>query len=295
MPILLVAFAIGVMLCRGSKQLNLKYISIGIIRRLMPEQVLFAVMKWRGNGNIAENAPDTYFATWREQLADRGLSLAGKHVLELGSGRYARLALRMLAAGARRVTLVDYYAIPFDDPHHYAMLVTDCTALGLDAGDALARIEIFRDDFLALPLPTPDRTVDLVTSSAVLEHVQDPGAILARSYQWLKPGGLAYHVIDLRDHNLSFKYPFEMLTFSETVWNRWIDLRGGFHLNRWRAPNYLLAMSNAGFVNVQYEALQQDLEGLRMIMPRLNSRFRTIHGDMLAILGLSVFGQKMCE
>jgi SAM-dependent methyltransferase len=275
--------------------MNLKYISIGIIRRHMPEKVLFAIMKRRGSGNVAESAPDSYFATWCEQLASHGLRLAGKHVLELGSGRYARLALRMLAAGASRVTLVDFYAVSLDEPNHRAMLAMDCATLGLDCDDALARIDVFRDDFRALPIPVRERKVDLITSSAVLEHVQDPDAILACCYQWLKTGGLAYHVIDLRDHNLGFKYPFEMLTFSDAVWHRWIDLCGGFHLNRWRASDYVQAMSDAGFVNVRYEALQQDLEGLRAILPRLHGRFRTIHEDMLAILGLSVFGQKGYE
>src|SRR6185436_4320495 len=98
--------------------MNLKYLCIGVVRRHVPVKLLFAIMKWRGDGNGAESTPRAYLADWRERLAKHGAGLEGKHVLEIGSGRYARLALHLLAAGARRVTLVDLYAVALHDPEH---------------------------------------------------------------------------------------------------------------------------------------------------------------------------------
>ncbi len=211
----------------------------------MPEKLLFAVMKRRGDGNGAESIPDTYLTEWRDRLQQHGVSFEGKHILEIGSGRFARLATRMLAAGAARVTLVDLYALPLDEPENQALLIQDCAELGLDVEGVLARIEVIGGDFVALPPPDSESKVDLVFSAAVLEHVRDPELVLQRCSEWLKPGGITCHVVDLRDHSLQFRYPFEMLTMSEQSWERWFDLPGGFHLNRWRAPDYLQAMYKA--------------------------------------------------
>lgn len=41
---------------------------------------------------------------------------------------------------------------------------------------------------------------DLITSNAVLEHVQDPKAILERLKDVLRVGGIMHHVVDFRDH-----------------------------------------------------------------------------------------------
>ena len=47
----------------------------------------------------------------KRYLWDRGISLEKQTVLEIGSGRYARIALQMLAAGAERVVAVNFFAI----------------------------------------------------------------------------------------------------------------------------------------------------------------------------------------
>jgi SAM-dependent methyltransferase len=230
--------------------------------------------------------------TWTDQLNKRGVSLAGKHVLEIGSGRYARFALQMLAAGAERVTLIDLYAVSLTEPAHRSMLLKDCSSLGLDYDDALSRIGMARGDITRLPPPTPGKQVDLAISHSVLEHVRNPQAVLASCFNWLKPGGITHHIIDLRDHNLQFRYPFEMLTFSERLWVRWLDLGGGFHLNRWRVPDYLHVTHESGFVNVGYEILLKNEAALKEILPRLDYRFRSVSDEMLAILIVSLYGQK---
>jgi len=270
--------------------MNLKYICIGIVRRQVPAGLLFAIMKRRGDGSVAELAADSYLKTWQDQLGKHGRSVVGQHVLEVGSGRYARFALQLLAAGANRVTLVDLYAVPLDDPNHRAMLLADCDRLGLDYNDACARIAMIKSDITTVP--APHERADIAISHAVLEHVRDPQAILTCCWQWLKPGGFTHHMIDLRDHSMQFQYPFEMLTFSERTWARWLDLRGGFHLNRWRASDYLRAARAAGFVHIGYEAIATDEAELQQVLPRLDDRFRQVQADLLAILRMYLYGEK---
>lgn len=272
--------------------MNLKYVLIGLVRKHAPESVFYAVMKMRGEGNGAEIAPDLYFGEWQKQLAKHGVTVADKHVLELGSGRYARLGLRLLGAGARRVTLVDFYATPLRTPSHYTMLARDCAALGLDIEDALSRIEVIRGDITTLPPPSPNRQVDLVSSRAVLEHVRDPRLVLECCRNWLRPGGVTYHWIDMRDHNLQFQYPFEMLAYSNKVWERWFDLRGGFHVNRCRLPDYLRAIEDAGFIHVKHEVDMQDKQGLQEILPRIDKRFRSLSKEVLSTLAIYLYGEK---
>lgn len=272
--------------------MNLYYILAGLVRRQVPIAVLFHIMKLRGDANFAEAQPDDYFRSWHAQLSQSGLSLRGCHVVEIGSGRYARLALRMLAAGARRVTLIDFYALPLNHPAQQALLAADCARLGIDWADAQARIDVITADILAPELAQLDEPADLVLSSAVLEHVRDPRAILARCANWLRSGGATYHMVDLRDHNFHFRYPFEMLTFSEYTWHRWLNLRGGFHVNRWRVPDFLRALADAGLVDITYETLERDDEALETVADRLNARFQAIPRPVLAIQLINLYGRK---
>jgi hypothetical protein len=86
-----------------------------------------------------------------------------------------------------------------------------------------------------------------------------------------------------------------MLTFSERVWSRWLDLGGGFHLNRWRAPDYVHAAQKAGFTNVGYEVLSKDEQKLKEVLLRLHPSFRAIPKEILASLFISLYGKKPRE
>jgi SAM-dependent methyltransferase len=44
-----------------------------------------------------------------------------------------------------------------------------------------------------MSLPFPDRSVDLVHSTSVLEHIRELEPALSEMYRVLKPGGFAYH------------------------------------------------------------------------------------------------------
>jgi SAM-dependent methyltransferase len=272
------------------QSMNWCYLVVGLARRYVPKQILFVVMHYRGDGSLAEHNPDAYVGNWNDQLTQRGWTFRGKHILELGSGRYARFALRLLASGASRVTLIDLYAVPLSAPAHRKLLLEDCARLKLNFDDVLSRITVVQGDIAGLIPPRPSQRVDMVISHSVLEHTRDPLVVLTSCLHWMLPGGLTCHIIDLRDHNLRFRYPFEMLTFSDRLWARCLDLGGGFHLNRWRAPEYLDALREAGFINVGYDVLTEDKQSLQCVLPRLHKRFRSIPLTTLAISSMSLFG-----
>lgn len=272
--------------------MNLRYVVIGMMRRHVPAPLLFGIMQLRGDGSGGEQAPDDAFQEWQARLASSGISLNGQHVVEIGSGRYARIALRLLKGGARRVTLIDFYALPLEHPEQHNLLREDCVRLGLEWSDVLRRVQTISGDILDLGHDALVEAADLVFSSAVLEHVHDPRAILTRCWEWLRPGGITFHMVDLRDHNFQFRYPFEMLAYSETMWKRWLNLGGGFHVNRWRAHDHLQALADAGFEQITYEPFRYDLPGLRALKHRLDRRFRELPERMLGIQMIYLYGRK---
>jgi SAM-dependent methyltransferase len=269
-----------------------KYFLIGVIRRQLPQKILFAVMKRRGDGSLEEQVPRHCLEVLLKQLNAHGLELAKKIVLEIGSGRFARFALQLLAAGAQRVINVDPLAVSLDDIRHKEVLLSDCVSLDLDPEDAFSRIEVENKDFTVLAVPPLENQVDLVISSSVLEHVKDPKAVLQSSFNWLKPGGMTLHLIDLRDHNFRFRHPFEMLTYSDTVWAKWLDLDGAFHVNRLRLPDYINVAREIGFQRINYEILSKDEAELTAVIDRIQPEFRTVPHEILALLTVALNGQK---
>ena len=96
--------------------------------------------------------------------------------------------------------------------------------------------------------------------------------------------------IDLRDH--LFDTPFEMLTCSDRTWDRWLDPKSRFHLNRWRLEDYLRAMRKANFAEIDYQSLQKDEAELMEIWPRLHRRFREMDPDLLSIMVVHLYARK---
>lgn len=273
--------------------MNVKYLVFRFVRRHIPNRIYFILMKiFPGllGDNAAETMPDAAFESYQHSLARFGVSFEGKNMVELGSGRYARQGLRMLKGGANRVTLIDPYAVSLGDLRHRKMLEEDCLRLGLSLDEALASISSVPASVSSFAEPEFAGHADVVISSAFLEHVRDPLRVLQRCYWILKPGGVTWHNVDLRDHY--FAFPFEMLAYSDAVWEKLLAPKGGFYQNRWRLSDYLTAMEEAGFANIEYQVTLRDHEGLKKIRPRLQERFRQMDDDMLAILNVHLYGLK---
>jgi SAM-dependent methyltransferase len=174
-----------------------------------------------------------------------GRDLHSCHLYEFGAGADLVAPLCYRALGVRRQTVVDVASLAREE------LVVDA-ARRIDrlrpeierlAGRSLAPLDVERVDgtrtllnslgitYLA-PMDAaatglPSESVDLVTSTEVLEHVP-PGAIvgiLRECARVLAPGGIASHLIDMQDHyafgdeHLSV---YNFLRYSERAW-RLID------------------------------------------------------------------------
>ena len=107
-----------------------------------------------------------------------------------------------------------------------------------------------------------------VLSSSVYEHLDGVEAITRALASLTKPDGLHIHFVDLRDHY--FKYPFEMLRFSESSWRNWLNPSSNH--NRYRLWNYRRAFE-ACFGRVEIEILSHEPEAFHKLAPHIRPEF----------------------
>jgi hypothetical protein len=114
--------------------------------------------------------------------------------------------------------------------------------------------------------------VDLVMSSSVFEHVDDVDGIARALSALTKPDGQQIHFVDLRDH--FFKYPFEMLCYSEGAWRGWLNPSSNH--NRLRLWEYRRLFEKY-FRKVEIEVLARDQAAFDRARPRIRPEF--VSGD----------------
>jgi hypothetical protein len=83
-----------------------------------------------------------------------------------------------------------------------------------------------------------------------------------------KPDGIHIHFVDLRDH--FFKYPFEMLRFTERTWRNWLNPSSNH--NRYRLWGYRTAFEDC-FGQVEIEVLARAEAAFRKLMPQIQPEF----------------------
>jgi SAM-dependent methyltransferase len=131
--------------------------------------------------SLSESRAAEALSLFEEQT---GTSLRGKRMLEIGAGICMTLATARLRFGA------DAQGIePGDDEYSGS----------IDLGRQLLRAVGLNEKLLTMgygeALPYQDASFDVVFSSNVIEHVNDPAKVMAESLRVLRPGGIMYHVI----------------------------------------------------------------------------------------------------
>lgn len=179
-----------------------------------------------------------------------GFSLAalkGKVVLEMGPGDSVATAIIAHALGARAI-LVDAGAFASAAPSSYRPLCQLLTERGLQPIDAnnFTHLEELLSACRATYLTNgadawqeiASESVDMIFSQAVLEHVRlhEFEAIQIQCFRVLKPGGVASHRIDLKDH---LGGALNNLRFSKSVWESDFFVKSGFYTNRLRMKKML--------------------------------------------------------
>lgn len=215
---------------------------------------------WRRLGVFRHGAmqrPDYAYAVFAGHLRHAGLRppLTGMTLLEFGPGDSLFSAVIARAMGAERTWLVDAGRFAVDDAAAYRRMAGFLADKGLtppdldDARDLGAVLTACGGTYLTEGLSSlariPDRSVDLVWSQAVLEHVRrgEFPDTLRELRRVLKPGGVASHRVDLRDHLAD---ALNSLRFDQARWESPLFANSGFYTNRIRLPQMMAAFAAAG-------------------------------------------------
>jgi SAM-dependent methyltransferase len=178
-------------------------------------------------------------------------------VLELGGYSHPGLALVFLLYGAKKYYLNNITPVENRIPLSYAQNVFALMELSLSTKkklfDVVEKINEtddvrIKDELIyiiseedASNISLPDNSIDFLFSMTVLEHVKTTAPVLKNCLRLLKPGGYAYHNIDLRDHT-DFKKPLDFLQWSSDEFDR----RQPFN-NRLRACDHRREFEKIGY------------------------------------------------
>ena len=123
--------------------------------------------------------------------------------------------------------------------------------------------------------------MDWIFSQAVKEHVDDLAGTYAACRDWLAPGGVMSHQIDLKSHGTANAWNGHW-AYSDALW-RMIRGRRLYLINRQPASAHRAALGAAGFAIVAEQPVPRQ-DGISR--EKLARRFRTLSDDDLATSGL---------
>lgn len=172
--------------------------------------------------------------------------VAGATVLEIGSGWQPLIPLLFKQAGAARVIMMDAHRLM--DEVYFERARTTLARSGHPTSATWQEFDYRAPcDWQTIP----DRSVDIVWSRAVLEHIAPPRleALLRTIRRVLKSDGVMAHLIDNSDHwehkDKSISR-VNFLKFGDSLWSI-VNFHPLMYQNRLRHSDYVRLTQSAGF------------------------------------------------
>jgi hypothetical protein len=252
--------------------LNLPYLIPRLIRHFMPEKLVRTLLLRSIiiQPGLETNNPFAAIQRYVDVLSKHGRSFHGKRVMIFGYGGRFDIGFGILKEGAAHVILCDKYAAP-DESHNHRMFGAEEKYFFMEQKGLRPRPEwmtLLEADIREIAASGSVEPVDIVISSSVYEHLDDVEGITESLARLTQPDGIQIHYVDLRDH--FFKYPFEMLRFSENTWRRWLNPSSNH--NRYRLWDYRRVFQ-ACFARVEIEILSREEQAFRKLLPHIRREF----------------------
>jgi hypothetical protein len=275
----------------GIIAVNLKYLALRLVRHFMPEGLARFLLKrrWIIKPGLESDDPLAAVERYVETLAKRGISVRGKRVLVFGYGGRFAVGVQLLERGAAHVVLCDHFVL-LDDERNRELLRAYDRYLVAEQDRVQPRSEfitLLHGDIRDGNIQQRISKVDIVLSTSVYEHLDDVAGITSALSNVTTKDGAHLHFVDLRDHY--FKYPFEMLIFSEWVWKNLLNPTS--NLNRLRLNDFR-AVFEANFSMAEFEVLEQLVEEFRAARDRIRTEFLTGDEVVDAVAQISVFASQ---
>lgn len=252
--------------------MNLPYLLPRLVRHFLPEKLVRALLLRNIiiRSGLETNNPQGAIERYVDVLSQYGRSFSGKRVLVFGYGGRFDIGFGILDAGAAHVILCDKYAPP-DENHNQRLFAAEEKYFAMETTGLRPRPEwmsLLKADIRDASISKAISQVDIVISNSVYEHLDDVEGITRALAKLTKPDGIQIHFVDLRDH--FFKYPFEMLRFSERTWRRWLNPSSNH--NRYRVWDYRRVFTSC-FEQVEIEILSREEAAFRKVLPHLRPEF----------------------
>jgi hypothetical protein len=257
---------------------NLKYILPRVIRHFLPEAAVSFLLK---NSLIIQPgletlSPEKAVQRYLDQLKLHKLSLASKRVMVFGYGGNLTIGCLLLDAGARQLVLCEREGFSNDLNMEELGMRFPRYFLKEPNGFKINPkfIILYHGDIAKIATSKSFGKFDLILSTSVFEHLKGPEPVTNALAQLTSPKGSHLHFIDLRDH--FFKYPFEMLCYSNSVWERWLNPTS--NLNRNRISDYR-NLFNRYFSETMIVAEERDLENFSISRSRIQKQFLSMNDE----------------
>ncbi len=252
--------------------MNLPYLLPRVARHFLPERLtrFLLLRSLIIRPGLETTDPAMAVSHYLEVLQACGEAIKGKRILVFGYGGRFDVGIGLLEASAGHVVLCEKFAPP-DDVHNAELIARYGEYLFLENGRPRPRPEymtLLQADIRDIHPSVEMQPFDLAVSNSVYEHVDDVDGITRALAAFTKPDGLQIHFIDLRDH--FFKYPFEMLIYSESTWRGWLNPTSNH--NRFRLWDYRRVFENY-FSKVEIQTLKRDEAAFEKARPRLRPEF----------------------
>jgi len=256
----------------------------------MPEFVARFLLKhrWIIRPGLESSDPFAAVEQYITGLSAFGKSITGKRVLVFGYGGRFAVGVELLRKGAAHVVLCDHFVL-LDAKRNLELLPDYSEYLVADTDGVEPRSEfitLLHGDIREKSIQKQIADVDYILSTSVYEHLDDVDGITRALARLTAPQGAHLHFVDLRDHY--FKYPFEMLAFSERVWRNLLNPTS--HLNRFRLTNYR-EVFDAYFQKVDITVLNRQEDDFRAARLRIRPEFLTGDETVDSVTLIHVFAE----
>jgi SAM-dependent methyltransferase len=273
-----------------------------------------------------------YNSVYRKALEDLSVfgleSIKGKEILDLGCGARYPFSLLAASAGANVTALDIDYVKPAALPVLFLKvlkangvkraaksslrkLLFDKIYLkqleasaGMDLSPFLPKINFILGDPAASHYPLPSDTYDLITSNAVLEHVEDVKKYFEEVKRLLKKGGLCYGFIHnyysiSGGHNLACAFPDTNPSSTVLPWDhlRSNEFPTHIYLNKLKPEDYRsFAAANLEVLLFEGRDINHNpggLEGEKFLTPEVQAQLSQYPRDLLLTRSYCIICRKL--
>ena len=257
--------------------MDIDYLFLRLIRHFLPEGVARFLLRqrWIIKPGLESSDPGAAAHRYLSVLAENNQTIKNQTVMVFGYGGRFALGIELLNQGAAHVILCDHIR-SLDNDRNLELLGNNAKYLVVENNSVKPRADfmtLLHGDVRERNIQNSVKPANVVLSTSVFEHLNDVKGITKALADMTHQEGFHLHFIDLRDHY--FKYPFEMLTFSNIVWKSLLNPTS--NLNRMRLIDYRRCFKDH-FDEVNINILDNDPAHFEKMRKQIRPEF--ISGDL---------------